>query len=116
MKAAPSYHVGAWERYKLIEQIQTAAQQARAGEFGIVAQTLMRQNLSLEDRYSREVVPAMEVIKAAKALVSDERWAYGLFVPDMASKFGEDMRKELEAARRVSNGKTRGEHTFMIWS
>lgn len=89
--------LGAWERYKAIAQLLDLAVQAGAGDISDAARTALLQNLRLEERYNQDVVPAMELIKAARAELGDE-WAYGIFLPS----FDSNRQAELLQARRVS--------------
>src|SRR5690349_4830678 len=67
-----SADVSQWEAYKLINQLLSAADKARKGEFGAAARTVLLQNLKLEEKYNTSVVPAMDVIKAAKKKLDPE--------------------------------------------
>jgi hypothetical protein len=62
----------------------------------VTARTVLLQNLKLEEKYNRDVVPAMNLIKAASQQLG-QQWAYGAFLP----AFDERTRAELLAARRV---------------
>lgn len=83
-----------------MDRLQQAAaqQQGGDGEFTAAARTLLLQNLNLQDRFEKDVAPAMELLEAARQQLAEHTWAYGVFLPD----FDEARRDELLKGRRVS--------------
>lgn len=90
-------NLGAWERYKAIAQLLDLVLQAGEGEIGDAARTALLRNLNLEERFNSEVMPAMDLIAAAKKDLGDQ-WAYGIFLPS----FDSSRQAKLLGARRVS--------------